>query len=221
MNPRSRTNWTREDEQRFQEMSKQRDEILTKNRKPIADIVNDLFAFASKQTDKFQQETVVEFFEQNAERIRDALDPYDSHERAAQAPLPAAISVAPAKRTGPKREDFIAAISEVKAQYDVAFARVILDIFGGRGKKLYQVDESRWQLIIEVCTDIIDYKKSYPMLHEEQPGTWNEAMKNLINRYVQRAAVGDILTVFKREFDEFVISTEGESEMMIKNFGDL
>lgn len=76
MKPRSRTNWTREDEARFQEMAKQREEILAKNRQPVKDLVMDMLAGPPKTEEYF-----VLFIVKNAERFRDVLDPYDSRER--------------------------------------------------------------------------------------------------------------------------------------------
>lgn len=79
MNPRSRTNWTRDDEERFQALAKQRAEILATNRAPVLDLVLDMRAGAVKS-----HEELVDWMQVNADRIRDVLNPFDSGTRSAQ-----------------------------------------------------------------------------------------------------------------------------------------
>lgn len=91
--------WTPADEITFRAMQEKRKRVQTKNREPVAALASVLHAVALPQipmpgalpspiAPTHPVDRLTDALIENAERLRDALKPYDSNTRAAEAPAP-------------------------------------------------------------------------------------------------------------------------------------
>lgn len=79
----SRNVWTLSDEENFQKLSRRREEIGRANEMPVSEIVADLIRVIDSNQHNAPGKQAVEFMKVHADRIRDALEPYDSGVRPA------------------------------------------------------------------------------------------------------------------------------------------
>lgn len=219
MNPRSKTNWTPVDEERFQEMVKLRDDLLTKNRKPLIDLAEDLMAsLRDRPENTFAVPGVVEFFEKNADRIRDALDPFDSGDRPAKVmPYVSPPMVAPVESNLVDLSKLVAAIQRLMAIYSPDFCCFVMLELAGR-EKIADVDPKFFDIIIRACDAYVQYHSFYPNVTGT---TFLVAAMNRMNTFLFEQMKAPLVEIVHHGAEYRGIHAQQIPGEPAKNFGDL